>query len=106
MKEFRGLTKVESLRIDAMATRSPSTLVSLRRQFHLTRSEEGRRRTIILTNFDKVGKIDARFAIPYNVNFIVNPQETKSVTFRLTNRVSWCCTHRASCAAPGKYARA
>jgi nitrous-oxide reductase len=39
--------------------------------------------TITLTNHDKVEDLTHGFAIPlYNVNFIVNPQETKSVTFK------------------------
>ena len=38
--------------------------------------------TIILTNLDKVEDLTHGFAIPkYDINFIVNPQETKSVTF-------------------------
>ena len=39
--------------------------------------------TIILTNLDKVEDLTHGFAIPkYDINFIVNPQETKSVTFK------------------------
>ncbi|ANQ86272.1 TAT-dependent nitrous-oxide reductase [Azoarcus olearius] len=52
--------------------------------------------TIILTNLDKVEDLTHGFAIPkYNVNFIVNPQETKSVTFKADKLgVYWCyCTH-------------
>jgi len=52
--------------------------------------------TIILTNLDKVEDLTHGFAIPkYNVNFIVNPQETKSVTFKADKPgVFWCyCTH-------------
>jgi nitrous-oxide reductase len=38
--------------------------------------------TIILTNLDKVEDLTHGLAIPkYDINFIVNPQETKSVTF-------------------------
>jgi nitrous-oxide reductase len=38
--------------------------------------------TLILTNLDKVEDLSHGIAIPnYNVQFIVNPQETKSVTF-------------------------
>jgi transcriptional regulator of nitric oxide reductase len=44
--------------------------------------QEGRRGHLILTNLDKIEDLTHGFAIPkYNVNFIVNPQETKSVTF-------------------------
>ena len=52
--------------------------------------------TLILTNLDKVEDLTHGFAIPkYNVNFIVNPQETASVTFKVDKPgVFWCyCTH-------------
>ncbi len=51
--------------------------------------------TIILTNLDKVEDLTHGFAIPkHNINFIVNPQETKSVTFKTDKPgVYWCyCT--------------
>lgn len=52
--------------------------------------------TLILTNHDKVEDLSHGFAIPkYDVNFVVNPQETKSVTFRADKPgVFWCyCTN-------------
>ncbi|MGB7815529.1 MAG: TAT-dependent nitrous-oxide reductase [Methylotenera sp.] len=52
--------------------------------------------TIILTNLDKVEDLTHGFAIEkYNINFIVNPQETKSVTFKAEKPgVYWCyCSH-------------
>ncbi|HEX5676206.1 MAG TPA: TAT-dependent nitrous-oxide reductase [Azonexus sp.] len=52
--------------------------------------------TLILTNHDKVEDLTHGFAIPkYNINFIVNPQETASVTFKADKPgVFWCyCTH-------------
>jgi len=52
--------------------------------------------TLTLTNLDKIEDLTHGFAIPkYNVNFIVNPQETKSVTFVADQPgVFWCyCTH-------------
>jgi nitrous-oxide reductase len=52
--------------------------------------------TLILTNLDKVEDLTHGFAIPkYDINFIVNPQETKSVTFKADKPgVFWCyCTH-------------
>lgn len=63
------------------------------REFRLKVGDEV---TIILTNLDKVEDLTHGFAIPkYNVNFIVNPQETKSVTFKADKPgVFWCyCTH-------------
>ena len=40
--------------------------------------------TLILTNLDKVEDLTHGFAIPeYNVQFLVNPLETKSVTFKI-----------------------
>ena len=52
--------------------------------------------TIILTNLDKVEDLTHGFAIPkYDINFLVNPQETKSVTFKADKPgVYWCyCTN-------------
>lgn len=52
--------------------------------------------TIILTNLDKVEDLTHGFAIEkHNINFIVNPQETKSVTFKAERAgMYWCyCTH-------------
>ncbi|MDT8998027.1 TAT-dependent nitrous-oxide reductase [Paucibacter sp. APW11] len=63
------------------------------REFKLKRGDEV---TLILTNLDKVEDLTHGFAIPkYNVNFIVNPQETASVSFVADKPgVFWCyCTH-------------
>ena len=63
------------------------------REFKLQLGDEV---TIILTNLDKIEDLTHGFAIPkYNVNFIVNPQETASVTFIADKPgVFWCyCTH-------------
>lgn len=52
--------------------------------------------TIILTNLDTIEDLTHGFAIHHhNINFIVNPQETKSVTFKAEKPgVFWCyCTH-------------
>lgn len=52
--------------------------------------------TIILTNLDKVEDLTHGFGIPkYDINFIVNPQQTQSVTFKADKPgVYWCyCTH-------------
>ncbi|HEX2009366.1 MAG TPA: TAT-dependent nitrous-oxide reductase [Roseateles sp.] len=63
------------------------------REFKLRRGDEV---TLILTNLDKIEDLTHGFAIPkYNVNFIVNPLETASVTFVADKPgVFWCyCTH-------------
>jgi nitrous-oxide reductase len=52
--------------------------------------------TLILTNLDKIEDLTHGFAIPnHDVNFIVNPGETASVTFTAGDPgVYWCyCTH-------------
>ncbi|KQV90309.1 nitrous-oxide reductase [Massilia sp. Root351] len=52
--------------------------------------------TLTLTNHDKVEDLTHGCALPtYNVNFIVNPQETKSVTFKADHAGAfWLyCTH-------------
>lgn len=63
------------------------------REFKLKKGDEV---TLILTNLDKIEDLTHGFAIPnHNVNFIVNPQETASVTF-VADKVGvfWCyCTH-------------
>ncbi|MHB0990043.1 MAG: TAT-dependent nitrous-oxide reductase [Burkholderiales bacterium] len=52
--------------------------------------------TIILTNLDKVEDLTHGLAIPmYDINFVVNPQQTKSVTFKADRPgVNWVyCTN-------------
>lgn len=73
-------------------------LTSVAPSFVLTefKVKQGDEVTVILTNHDKVEDLTHGFAIPkYNINFIVNPQETKSVTFKADKPgVYWCyCSH-------------
>jgi len=52
--------------------------------------------TLTLTNFDKVEDLTHGCAIPFhNINFIVNPQETRSVTFKTEHAGAYWiyCTH-------------
>ena len=59
-----------------MTSQAPSFSL---REFTVKKGDEV---TLILTNLDKVEDLSHGVAIPnYNVQFIVNPQETKSVTF-------------------------
>ncbi|WP_298234942.1 TAT-dependent nitrous-oxide reductase [uncultured Azohydromonas sp.] len=63
------------------------------REFKVKQGDEV---TIVLTNLDKVEDLTHGFAIPkHNINFIVNPLETKSVTFTAGKPgVYWAyCTH-------------
>ena len=63
---------------------------------HEMRVRQGDEVTLIYTNLDKVEDLSHGFAIPrYNVHFIANPQETKTVTFMADQPgVYWCyCTH-------------
>ncbi|MBV7453484.1 nitrous-oxide reductase [Acidovorax sp. sif1233] len=63
------------------------------REFKLKKGDEV---MLILTNLDKIEDLTHGFAIPnYNVNFIVNPLETASVSFVADKPgVFWCyCTH-------------
>ena len=63
------------------------------REFKVKKGDEV---TIILTNLDKVEDLTHALAIPkYDINFIVNPQQTQSVTFIADKPgVYWCyCTN-------------
>lgn len=62
-------------------------------EFHVKLGDEV---TLILTNLDTIEDLTHGFAIQkYNINFIVNPQETASVTFKADQPgMFWCyCSH-------------
>jgi len=63
------------------------------REFKIKRGDEV---TLVVTNLDKVEDLTHGIAIPkHDINFIVNPQETKSVTFKADKPgVYWIyCSH-------------
>jgi nitrous-oxide reductase len=60
------------------------------------RLKRGDKVTLIVTNLDKIEDLTHGFGIPdYDINFIVNPQQTASVSFVADKPgVFWCyCTH-------------
>lgn len=97
--EFPNATKtVDEARVERKGNKVTVHMVSFApqfapREFTVKRGDEV---TIYLTNLDKVEDLTHGFAIPkYDVNFIVNPQETKSVTFKADKPgLYWFyCTH-------------
>ncbi|MHB9119551.1 MAG: TAT-dependent nitrous-oxide reductase [Burkholderiales bacterium] len=76
---------VKDCRVERKGKNVTVHLTSIAPAFGLTEFtvKRGDEVTIILTNLDKVEDLTHGFAIPkYDINFIVNPQETKSVTFK------------------------
>jgi nitrous-oxide reductase len=85
-----GVTRSGNRVTVKMASTAPAFMPN---EFTVRRGDEV---TIILTNFDTVEDLTHGFAIEqYNVNFIVNPQQTASVTFRADRAgIFWCyCSH-------------
>jgi nitrous-oxide reductase len=85
-----GLSRAGNKVTVRMASVAPAFIPS---DFTVRRGDEV---TVILTNFDTVEDLAHGFAIEkYNINFVVNPQETASVTFRADKPgIFWCyCTH-------------
>jgi len=99
MDEFPNAVKeAKDSRVERDGNKVTIYLTSMAPAFSLTefRVKLGDEVTIILTNHDKVEDLGHGFAIPkYNINFLVSPQETKSVTFIADKPgVYWCyCTH-------------
>lgn len=99
MDEFpNALTDVAQSKVVRDGNKVTVHLASVAPAFSLPefKLKQGDQVTIFLTNHDKIEDLTHGFAIPkYNINFIVNPQETKSVTFEANMPgVYWCyCTH-------------
>lgn len=93
-----GIKSLDESRVERKGNKVTIHLGSQAPQFGLLewKVKKGDEVTIILTNLDKVEDLTHGFAIPkYDINFIVSPQETKSVTFIADKPgVYWCyCTH-------------
>lgn len=99
MDEFpNAVKKMEDSKVIRNGRNVTVNMTSVAPAFGLSeiRIKKGDTVTINLTNHDRVEDLSHGFAIPkYNINFIVNPQETKSVTFKADKPgVYWCyCTH-------------
>jgi nitrous-oxide reductase len=98
MDDFPGAVKAENAGIERKGNKVHVRLMSQAPAFSMPiiKVKKGDEVTLTLTNYDKVEDLTHGCAIPtYNINFIVNPQETKSVTFK-ADRVGayWIyCTH-------------
>lgn len=99
MDEFPNATKdMGSARTVRTGNKVTVHLASAAPAFALNefRVKRGDEVTVILTNLDKIEDLTHGFALPkHNINFIVNPQETRSVTFKVDKPgVYWYyCTH-------------
>lgn len=99
MDDFPNAVRdMKDVRVERKGNKATIYLASIAPTFNLPefKVKRGDEVTIILTNHDKVEDLTHGFGIPeYNINFIVNPQETKSVTFKADQPgVFWCyCTH-------------
>ncbi len=99
MTEFpNAVTDMAQSRVERDGSKVTVYMTSMAPAFSLNefKVKQGDEVTIILTNHDKVEDLGHGFAVPkYNINFIVNPQETRSVTFTADMPgVYWYyCTH-------------
>ncbi len=99
MDDFPNAVKPETAGIERKGNKVHVRLMSVAPAFSMPiiKVKKGDEVTITLTNHDKVEDLAHAFAIPnyYNINFIVNPQETKSVTFKADMPgIYWAyCTH-------------
>ncbi|WP_256079568.1 TAT-dependent nitrous-oxide reductase [Massilia sp. YIM B04103] len=98
MDDFPNAVKPETAGITRQGNKVHVRLMSQAPSYSMPeiKVKKGDEVTITLTNHDKVEDLTHGCAIPtYNINFIVNPQATKSVTFKADHAgVFWMyCTH-------------
>ena len=98
MTDFPNAVTPENAGIERKGNKVHVRLMSQAPAFSMPviKVKKGDEVTLTLTNYDKVEDLTHGCAIPtYNINFIVNPQETKSVTFKADHAGAfWLyCTH-------------
>ncbi|MGZ3181239.1 MAG: TAT-dependent nitrous-oxide reductase [Telluria sp.] len=98
MTDFPNRVTPENAGIERKGNKVHVRMMSQAPQYSLPviKVKKGDEVTLTLTNYDKVEDLTHGCAIPHhNINFIVNPQETKSVTFKADQPgVFWIyCTH-------------
>lgn len=98
MDDFPNAVKPENAGIERKGNHVQVRLMSQAPAYSMPiiKVKKGDMVTLTLTNHDKVEDLTHGCAIPtYNINFIVNPQETKSVTFKADHvGAYWIyCTH-------------
>ena len=98
MDDFPNAVKPENAGIERKGNKVHVRLMSQAPAYSMPviKVKKGDEVTLTLTNHDKVEDLTHGCAIPtYNINFIVNPQETKSVTFKADHAGAYWiyCTH-------------
>ena len=98
LEDFPNAVKPETAGIERKGNKVHVRLMSQAPAYSMPviKVKKGDEVTITLTNHDKVEDLTHGCAIPtYNINFIVNPQETKSVTFIADHAGAYWmyCTH-------------
>ncbi|QDZ28019.1 TAT-dependent nitrous-oxide reductase [Noviherbaspirillum sp. UKPF54] len=98
MDDFPNAVKPENAGITREGKKVHVRLMSVAPAYSMPviKVKKGDEVTITLTNHDKVEDLTHGCAIPnYDINFIVNPQETKSVTFKADKPGAYWmyCTH-------------
>jgi nitrous-oxide reductase len=98
MADFPNAVKPENAGIERKGNKVHVRLMSQAPAFSMPiiKVKKGDEVTITLTNHDKVEDLTHGCGIPnYDINFIVNPQETKSVTFKADKPGAYWmyCTH-------------